>query len=192
MPMPPELPPPFIVGETYSDRLGDYRVISLEGNRLVLEYADGRRSEGTVEQKALIYRNILREQNNPRPINSVRSPSPGTRSGHFFTHDKVFPIIAEIIESQSAGSRDYVTHDRIVDGLLKHKEAQLFLAGCPKDESRTESWWAHCMVAWFSKVFTDGRSEWSTRFERKKIKDKWAYKVAVQFSRGQTAGAARL
>jgi hypothetical protein len=28
--MPPELPPPFIVGETYSDGLGDYRVISLE------------------------------------------------------------------------------------------------------------------------------------------------------------------
>jgi hypothetical protein len=103
--MPPELPPPFIVGETYSDRLGDYRVISLGGNRLVLEYADGRRSEGTVEQKALIYRNILRDQNNPRPINSVRSPSLGTRSGHFFTHDKVFPIIAEIIESQSAAAR---------------------------------------------------------------------------------------
>jgi len=176
----PQLPPPFIVGETYSDRLGDYRVISLEGNRLVFEYTDGRRSEGTIEQKALIYRNILLEKNSPQPVRPNRSSSSGARSEHFFTHDDVFPLIAKVIENQSAGSADYVTHDRIVSGLLKLKEAQAFLEGCPTDKSRTKSWWAHCMVAWFSKVFTDGRSEWDRQFERKRIGKKWAYRLPTK------------
>jgi hypothetical protein len=33
------------------------------------------------------------------------------------------------------------------------------------------------MVAWFSKIFTDGTSEWDARFERKKIGLAWAYRV---------------
>ena len=33
------------------------------------------------------------------------------------------------------------------------------------------------MVAWFSKVFADGTSEWDARLERKKIGLAWAYRV---------------
>ena len=181
--MPPQLPPPFVVGETYADRVGDYRVVSLEGNQVIVEYADGRRSAGGVEQKALIYRNILLEQNRRQPTGRDKSLSSRSGPEHFFTHDEVFPIIAEVIETQFAELRDYVSHDRIVSALLKQKKAAPILAGCPQDNSRTVSWWAHCMVAWFSKVFTEGRSEWSARFKRKKIANKWAYKVAERRQR---------
>jgi hypothetical protein len=167
----------FIVGETYADRLDKYKVISLSGNRIVFEYTDGRRFEGDAKQKALIYQNILLEKKGPRqaqPRTSLRSYN---NSLHAFTHEDIFPIIAKMIEKLYSQSRDYVTHDKIVIALLKQPEAEPFLAGCPTDESRTTAWWAHNMVAWFSKVFTDGRSDWNSRFERAKIDGKWAYRV---------------
>ena len=55
-------PLPFVIGETYADRVGEYKVISVEGNKMVFEYTDGRRCNGQTETKALIYRNILLEE----------------------------------------------------------------------------------------------------------------------------------
>jgi hypothetical protein len=94
-----------------------------------------------------------------------------------FKQSEVFPIIAAIIENLYVQSGDYVTHDNSVNALLEHREARPLLGSCPTDGSRTLTWWAHNMVAWFSKVFTDRRSDWNTRFERKKIHGKWAYRV---------------
>lgn len=170
----------FVVGEIYADRLGEYKVISLNGNRIVFEYTDGRRSEGDAKQKALIYQNILLEKKRPLQITPRTSLRSYNNSIHAFTHDDVFPIITKIIERLHVESRDYVTHDKIVNALLKQPEAEPFLVGCPTDESRTTAWWAHNMIAWFSKVFTDGRSDWISRFERNKIDGKWAYKVREQ------------
>lgn len=182
----PRQPPPFIVGETYVDRVGEYKVISQQGNRLNFEYTDGNRAEGSVEQKALIHRNILLEKSSPRAVTPPRKSSTSNAScEHFFTHSDVFPIIAEIIEKLFAECKQYVSHDRIVAALLENPEAEPFLDSCPKDESRPASWWAHNMVAWFSKVFTDGRSDWNARFERKKIDNKWAYRVVLQFPKGR-------
>lgn len=168
---------PFVVGNIYADRLGEYKVISVEGNRIVFEYTGGRRLEGDAKQKALIYRNILLEQKAPRSLESHHSIHSYDHCLHAFTHIDIFPIIAAIIESQFARVNNYVVHDAIVNELLKHPEAEPFLASCPKDESRTSTWWAHNMVAWFSKVFTEGRSDWNDRFERLKIDGKWAYRV---------------
>lgn len=178
--MPQERSLPFIIGDTYADRIGEYKVVSLEGNRIVFEYGDGRRLEGDAKQKALIYGNILLEKKKPQSFVISRSLNSYDHSVHAFTHNEVFPIIAAIIESQFAQLRDYVTHDAIVDTLLKQPEAEPLLASCPKDESRTTRWWAHNMVAWFSKVFTDGKSDWNSRFKRLKINKKWAYKVCEE------------
>jgi hypothetical protein len=165
----------FVIGENYADRLGRYRVISLEDNRIVFEYTDGRRSEGDAKQKELIYKNILLEKRSPRPIQPRNSLPSYHQSAHGFTQSDTFPIIAEIIEHLFEKSREYVTHDAVVGALLKHPEAEPILSYCPKNES-TE-WWASNMVAWFSQAFTVGRSDWNNRFERKKIDGKWAYKV---------------
>jgi hypothetical protein len=167
------LSPFFVVGQTYADRLGEYRVISLKDNRIVFEYTDGRRSEGNARQKKLIYKNILLEKRSPRPIQTRNSLRSYHQNAHGFTQSDTFPIIAEIIEHLFEESRAYVTHDAIVDRLLKHPEAAAILSYCPKNES-TE-WWASNMVSWFSQAFRVGRSDWNNRFERKKIDGKWAY-----------------
>jgi hypothetical protein len=164
-----------VIGEIYADRLGEYRVISLGDNRIVFEYTDGRLSEGDARQKELIYKNILLEKRSPRPIQPRNSLRSYHQNAHGFTQSDTSPIIAEIIERLFEKSREYVTHDAIVDALLKHPQAQVILAHCPPNES-TE-WWASTMVAWFSQAITVERSDWNNRFERTKIDGKWAYKV---------------
>jgi hypothetical protein len=167
---------PFVVGGTYADRRGEYKVISLEGKRVELEYKDGTRGIGDVEIKARIHQNILLEQNARHPVQAPRPSYSRDREERYFSHADVFPIIAEIIESLSGPSRDYVTHDRIVEAMQAHPKARLVLDNCP--EGKTREWWALDMVAFFSKVYTEGRSPWSSRFERTEIDDKYAYRVA--------------
>jgi len=174
-----QLSPFFVIGENYADRLGEFRVISLEGNRVVFEYADGRRSEGDAKQKELIYKNILLEKRSPRPIQPRNSVESYHQNAHGFTQSDIFPIIATIIDRLFEKSRQFVTHGAIVNALLSHPEAEAILSYCPKNES-TE-WWASNMVAWFSQAITVGRSDWNNRFERKKIDGKWAYKVIHAF-----------
>jgi len=167
---------PFLVGGTYADRKGEYKVISLEGKRIELEYKDGTRSIGDVEIKARIHQNILLEQNARHPVQAPRRSYSRGRVEHLFSHADVFPIIAEIIESLSEPSRDYVTHDRIVEAMLEHPKARFALDNCPEDKPR--GWWALDMVAFFSKVYTEGRSAWSSHFKRTEIDEKYAYRVA--------------
>jgi hypothetical protein len=169
------LSPFFVVDGNYADRLGEYRVISLEGNLVFFEYADGRRSEGDAKQKELIYKNILLEKRSRRPIQPRNPVQSYHQSAQGFAQSDIFPIIAKIIDDLFEKSRQYVTHGAIVNALLKHREAEAILSNCPKNES-TE-WWASNMVAWFSQAITVGRSDWNNRLERTKIDGKWAYKV---------------
>jgi hypothetical protein len=181
-----QLSPFFVVGENYADRLGEYRVISLEGNRVFFEYADGRRSDGDAKRKELIYRNILLEKRSPRPIQPRNPVQSYHQNAHGFTQSDIFPIIAKIIEHLFEKSRQYVTHGAIVNALLKHPEAEPILSSCPKEKS-TE-WWASNMVAWFSQAITVGLSDWNNRFERKKIDGKWAYKAIDAFKKTNRRG----
>jgi hypothetical protein len=168
----------FVVGETYEDRAGQYKVLSLEAQRVFFEYADGTQGSGSIEIKERIHQNILSERTNKQ----VGSPTPKPRLTNsrshkevFFTHAEVFPIIADVIENHSKHSDDYMRHGEIGEALMNHPEGGLILDRLPGHETR--SWWANDMVAFFSKVFTEGRSEWDGRFERKKIDGKWAYRV---------------
>jgi hypothetical protein len=166
----------FMVGGTYADRKGEYKVISLQGKRVEVEYKDGTRIIGDVEIKARIHQNMLSEQNALHPVQAPTPSRSRERAGRYFTHADVFPIIAEIIESLSGSSRDDVTHDRIVEAMLEHPKAKLFLDSCPNHKPR--AWWALDMVAFFSKVHTEERSPWQSRFKRTEIDGKYAYRIA--------------
>ena len=63
--------------------------------------------------------------------------------------------------SSSAPSGDLLTREKIVGAMLEHPHATVPLDNCPKDKTR--EWWASDMVAFFSKVYTEGRSEWPIR-----------------------------
>ena len=168
----------FVIGETYKDRARSYKVISLEGKQVVFEYADGTLGSGDIEIRARIHQNILAERNlkqtRQAPMASRRR-NPHSNKAVFFSHDEVFPIIAHVIENYSKHSDHYMKHGWIVEALIKDPEANLILDRLPKDKSA--SWWAGDMVAFFSKVFTEGRSDWSSRFERDDIDGNWGYRA---------------
>jgi hypothetical protein len=50
------------VGETYQDRKGPYKVLSVDGNILVYEYADGIKRTGDATTKWTIQQNIHSDQ----------------------------------------------------------------------------------------------------------------------------------
>lgn len=171
--MPKPLNHSFVVGETYQDRVGTYKVVSIEGDSLVYDYADGIRHESNAEAKWRIHRNMLSEQSN---LHSVRLPQrlwSDDKKG-FFTHAEAFPIIANAIETYSGSHDQYMTHDEIVEAVMKDPQGQVILDRRP---DKTKLWSAGVMVAWFSKVFTDGTSDWDTRFDREKICGVCAYRV---------------
>lgn len=66
-----ELKHSFVIGETYADRLGAYKVVSLDGDRMVIEYADGTRKQATTKIKAEIYSNIQLEKGRSRPVQTA-------------------------------------------------------------------------------------------------------------------------
>src|SRR3982750_1141874 len=59
------LPPPFVVGQTYCDREGEYTVIATDENHVTIEWADGRRVTADATLKARIHRNMAAERDAP-------------------------------------------------------------------------------------------------------------------------------
>lgn len=163
----------FVVGETYHDRVGTYKVISIESDRLRYAYADGVEREGDAETKWRIHQNI---HSNPSTSLSVGVAQRSGRGGNtdFFTHAEAFPIIANIIERHSGAHDGYMEHAEIVNALMADPQGQAILERRP---DKTKTWSAGVIVAGFSKAFTDGTSDRDSRFEREKIGGAWAYRV---------------
>ena len=83
-------------------------------------------------------------------------------------------IFADVINAYGKRHKSFMTHGKIVAAFMEHPEGQLILN---RPHDRSNLYWVGVMVAWFSKVFTDGRSEWDSFLERKKIGSAWAYRV---------------
>lgn len=163
----------FVIGETYLDRAGTYRVISIDGDRLVYEYADGIPHEGSAERKWCIHRSIVSEQSAPH----TACPSQRRRSANgegFFTYEEVSPIFADVIKAYGKRHENFMTHEEIVAAFMEHPEGQPIL-NRPHDSSNL--YWAGVMKAHFSRKYNGGKSEWDDSFEGKKIGSDWAYRV---------------
>lgn len=149
------------------------RLFPSSGNRLIYEYADGIQHEGNAEAKWRIHRNVLSEKSASLPVSLPQRSRSDDKKG-FFTHAEAFPIIANAIETYCRSNNQYMTHDEIVEAVMKDPQGQVILDRRP---DKTKLWSAGVMVAWFSKIFTDGTSEWDGRFDREKICGVWAYRV---------------
>lgn len=57
-----KLPPPFVVGEKYWDRDGEYTVVAADEGHVTIERPDGRRTIADAEVKARIHRNVVMER----------------------------------------------------------------------------------------------------------------------------------
>lgn len=58
------LPPPFVIGQTYFDRNGEYTVVSIVGDDLTIERADGSRAIQSLQTKARVHRNVVADRRN--------------------------------------------------------------------------------------------------------------------------------
>lgn len=56
------LPPPFVVGQTYFDRNGEYTVTATVEHQVAIERPDGRRTIEDAALKAQIHRNVVMER----------------------------------------------------------------------------------------------------------------------------------
>lgn len=153
----------FVVGETYQDRVGTYKVISIVGDDLVYEYADGIRKEHSVEAKWRIHQNMFSEQNPKYPY------------GEFWRYEEVAPIFAEVIRTYGEKHRDFMNHDKIVTAFIAHSQGQHILSR-PHDD-RPNSYWVGVMKAHFSKKYNNGKSEYDDCFEPRKTGEHYDYRV---------------
>jgi hypothetical protein len=64
------MPHPFIVGERYFDRVGEYTVLRIQAGTLWYRYDNGAEKSARVDVKARIYKNILAEQRSLHPFQS--------------------------------------------------------------------------------------------------------------------------
>ena len=96
-----------------------------------------------------------------------------------WSHDDVFPAVAHAIETLNTQHPGYAEHAAIVTELLADPEAmaRIEVASSAALTGHSPEWIAHNMVAWFSQRITVGDSEYARRFDRQKIKGKWAYRI---------------
>lgn len=101
----------------------------------------------------------------------------GGSMGKYFNQADVFPIIADSIRRIYRDKRDFVSHEEIVQVLLHDSTGKdLVEMAYQKQKSQTREWWASNMVAWFSQRITEGYSLYQGEFERKIVRNNWAYK----------------
>jgi hypothetical protein len=61
-----KLPPPFVIGEKYWDREGEYTVTNTDEGHITIERPDGRRTVADAALKARIHRNVVMERDADR------------------------------------------------------------------------------------------------------------------------------
>src|ERR1019366_4034217 len=132
--------PSFVVGGTYQDLNGTYKVISIAGNRLVYEYADGIQREGNAEIKWRINHNLSR-QSAPHTAR-LSQTSRSNDDNEFFTHAEAFPIIASAIEMYNRTHKNLMTHDEMVKAVMNDPQVQVILDRRP---DKPKSWLAGVM-----------------------------------------------
>lgn len=94
-------------------------------------------------------------------------------------HHEVFPIIESIIAQQSREHGRYVTTDEIATQLLQDDAAKPIIAPAEVILKTSADRIAHNMVAWFSQRITVGDPLLAKKYERTRIDDRWAYRVAL-------------
>lgn len=95
-----------------------------------------------------------------------------------FTHEQIFPLIANAIRRKYLQLEDYVEHDEIVDELLIDPDARALIDAAREVQGDAPSLNAVAsnMIAWFSQRITVHKSPYEMEFRRKKVSRAWAYR----------------
>jgi len=97
-----------------------------------------------------------------------------------FKQSEVFPAIAKAIRTVHETTREFVTHDRLVEALMDDPVIRITLDAAPKRGCLLSGRaLVSNMVAWFSRRITAKTSKYQHDFERVKLAGKWAYKPSM-------------
>lgn len=109
------LPPPFVVGQKYCDREGEYTVIAMDQDGVTIERTDGRRIIVDAALKARIHRNVVMERSadldSARPHRRRKRGEPTRRRGELM--NRILQL-----EGDSA-NHSGVEIDRVLAGLAR-------------------------------------------------------------------------
>jgi hypothetical protein len=144
-------------------------------NRIVYDYGDGIQREGDAEIKWRIHSNILLSEQHPSHIASSPQHTRPANNEQFWIYDEVAAIFFGVVAEYAKKKTDFMTHEKMVEAFIEDPEGKRILER-PHD-GRSNEYWVGVMLAWFSRAYTEGRSEWENRIERKKIGSAWAYRV---------------
>lgn len=173
----------FVIGNQYENRKGIYIVLQIKADSMLIEYSDGVQQKiHNMELQERIVKHV-REEKDGISLKKGTEIKPHTAQNEqsAFYLEEVFPVIVEVIMEQSRYSLDYVTHEDIVTGLIKHQTGTLLIKIAQERRTKdrrpqqTDENIASNMVAWFSQKYTEGQNEWQERFERKRVNNAWAY-----------------
>ncbi len=95
-----------------------------------------------------------------------------------FTQDDAFPVIVRLITDLHRKTGDFVTHDELVSAFVNDATGRALVENAREADNRQKDlhWWASNMIQWFSQKITEGKSEYQSQFERRRINNSWAYR----------------
>ena len=92
----------------------------------------------------------------------------------FWAYDEVAAIFFEVVAEYAKRHTDFMTHEKMVAAFMEHAEGKQFSTGLmTRGRDHIDSGRAGVV----GRAYTEGRSEWENRLERKKIGSAWAYRV---------------
>lgn len=120
-------------------------------------------------------------------INSHKAPRPTLKSprpkfNRTFHCDEIFPIIADIIQAKTSDNGHFLSHDELVSLLQQDSRAHPLIVRAHKQREINGQYQdsdkniASNMIAHFSRVYTEGNSEWKDVLGRDRQNNRWAYR----------------
>ena len=160
----------FVIGETYLDHSGPYKVLSIGRGMVEIERPDGARS--SFDQKnqnimARIHSNLTPRPKTKPTLQNIRISFVGN-DPIGFSQWETFPFIAAVIEKLAGQTNGFASDSEIVLGMTQDSALGPMLAKIvaadPKKRKNTD--WAAIMMAWFSQKMSVGANSHGKRFER--------------------------
>lgn len=168
---------PLIPGHWYTDGKRTFQVIAFEEPRVLVHFhgepAPVRRYISTMQ--ALAEPVDGPPETSPPPAPRARRPQPDR--DRYFRVDETSPLIAELIRRHAPADGSYLTRQEIVQFILADPRGRANVdKAIERGINRTPAAAAGNMVDHFSKDITNRTSEFTGRFDRRKIGGMWAYR----------------
>lgn len=162
----------FEIGGRYRTYQSEYEVLSFEGDKMTVRFADGTEQRLTVAVQARIWQQVRGEViATPEPPPSRATPR--NRRVKVAKTDSAYqladtpPIVARVIREAYSRTGDWVSHEKIIAGLLADETGRSLIDQAhAANTAQSPQAIAGRMKAWFGRQFALTGSIYARQFER--------------------------